>query len=312
MTIYDLCVAWNWVYDADFINFLEQSCQARGLSLFQITPGNLPQVLNALVAREMSCRVFFDRASDEDSQFLPLVQWIREDSILAINAYDRASRTWDKARMHSLLVSRGLQVPPTIILPPYIEKPELPEIDLCELGNQFTIKPAHGSGGIGVFTSASSWDQALAVRKEHATDHYLLQAQIAPLQVESRPAWFRVIYCAGEVHPCWWDPLTHVYTPVSEAEKNVYGLGQLEAIALTIAHVCKLDLFSTEIAHTSPDKFVVVDYVNDQIDLRLQSRTAEGVPDSIVQQVAERLVSQMVHRRRKRRRVSADLQTNHS
>jgi hypothetical protein len=310
MEIYDLCVAWNWVYDADFIGILDQSCQSRGLSLLQITPGNLPQILNALVGRELSCRVFFDRASDEDPQFLPLVQWVQEDSIQAINAYEIASRTWDKAHMHSRLVSRGLDVPPTIILPSYLEKPELPEIDLCKLGEQFTIKPAHGSGGVGVMTKASSWDQVLAVRKEHATDHYLLQAQVAPIQVDTHPAWFRVIYCAGVVYSCWWNPVSHVYTPVSEAEKSGHGLDTLDEIALVIARLSKLDLFSTEIAYTPEDKFVVVDYVNDQIDLRLQSRTQEGVPDAIVQGVADGLVSQVLHRRRKRpRRTKVKIQS---
>jgi hypothetical protein len=38
---------------------------------------------------------------------------------------------------------------------------------------------------------------------------------------------------------------------------------------------------------------VVVDYVNDQIDLRLQSKILEGVPDDIVQDIAERLVNQV-------------------
>jgi hypothetical protein len=315
MDIYDLCVAWNWVYDADFVGLLDKSCQARGLSLLQITTGNLPQMLNALVGRELSCRVFFDRASDEDPQFLPLVQWVQEDSIHAINAYERASRTWDKSRMHSLLVSRGLDVPPTIILPPFIENPEIPEIpevDLCKLGEQFTIKPAHGSGGVGVMTKASSWEQVLAVRKEHATDHYLLQAHVAPLQVETRPAWFRVIYCAVEVFSSWWDPYSHVYSPVTQAEKNQYSLGPLDEIAHAIARLSKLDLFSTEIAYTAENKFVVVDYVNDQIDMRLQSRTVEGVPDFIVQEVADRLVAQLVHHRRRARQPKAEVQSGKS
>ncbi len=302
MDIFDLCVAWNWVYDTDFIGLLDQSCQSSGLSLLQITPGNLPQMLNALVGRELSCRAFFDRASDEDPQFLPLVQWVREDAILAINAYERASRTWDKARMHSLLVAHGLNVPHTIILPPYIKKPEIPLVELYSLGEQFTIKPAHGSGGVGVLTGASSWDQVIAVRKEHATDHYLLQAHVAPIQVANRPAWFRVIYCSGEIYSCWWDPLSHVYTPVSDVEKVDYGLGLLDKIALAIAGICKLDLFSTEIAYTSEDIFVVVDYVNDQIDLRLQSHSVEGVPDAIVRAVAEGLIHHVVHHRPKARR----------
>lgn len=291
MMIYDLCVAWNWAYDADFIGLLDSSCQSRGLSLLQIKPENLPQMLNSLVGGEFSCRVFFDRASDADPQFLPLIQWVSEVSISSINSYEYAARTWDKAELHAALVSQGLSVPPTIILPPYIEQPELPALDLCPLGEQFTIKPAHGSGGVGVMTNATSWEQALTVRQEHATDQYLLQAHITPLQLDARPGWFRVLYCAGQVYPCWWDPSSHIYAPVTDVDKECHGLNPLEEITTAIAQLCELDLFSTEIAYISEGHFVVVDYVNDQIDLRLQSNTAEGVPDEIVRSIAQRLVS---------------------
>jgi hypothetical protein len=295
MYIYDLCVAWNWEYDADFIGLLDTSCQIRGLSLLQIKPENLPQMLNSLVGGELSCRVFFDRASDVDPQFLPLIQWVSEDSIHSINIYERAARTWDKAEMHSMLVSQGISVPPTIILPPFIEQPELAVLDLCPLGDQFTIKPAHGSGGVGVMTNATSWEQALSVRQEHATDQYLLQAHITPIQLDTRPAWFRVLYCAGQVYPCWWDPSSHIYHPVTDADKECHGLDPLEEITTAIAKLCGLDLFSTEIAFVSEDRFVVVDYVNDQIDLRLQSNAAEGVPDEIVKSIAQRLVSHVAN-----------------
>ncbi len=291
MVVYDLCIAWNWAYDADFVSLLEQSCASRGLTLLQIKPDNLPQMLNMLVEGEIHCRVFFDRASDVDTQFLPLIQWTREDAVLSINPYERASHTWDKAEMHSLLVVEGLSVPPTIILPPHIEYPELPEIDLGELGEQFTIKPAHGSGGIGVMINATSWDQVITVRQEHATDYYLLQAHITPVQLDNRPAWFRVIYCNGQVFPCWWDPVTHVYSPVTDAEKLCHQLDPLDEITLAIASLCGLDLFSTEIGLTADRQFMVVDYVNDQIDLRLQSTTSEGVPDEIVKAIAQQLSS---------------------
>jgi hypothetical protein len=291
MIIYDLCVAWNWEYDADFIGLLDLSCQSRGLSLLQINPGNLPQMLNSLVERELSCQVFFDRASDVDSGFLPLIQWVGEDSIHSINAYERAMHTWDKAEMHSLFVSQGLCVPPTIILPTYIEHPELTPIDLSSLGDQFTIKPAHGSGGVGVMINATSWDQVLTVRKENATDQYLLQALVTPIQLDFRPAWFRVIYCTGQVFPCWWNPSSHIYTPVTETEKNSHGLNPLDDITIAIAHLCGLELFSTEIAFTPEGQFVVVDYVNDQIDLRLQSKSVEGVPDMIVKAIADQLAN---------------------
>jgi hypothetical protein len=54
-----------------------------------------------------------------------------------------------------------------------------------------------------------------------------------------------------------------------------------------------LDLFSTEIALTLDGLFMVVDYVNDPIDLRLQSKATDGVPDQIVSHIAESLVERV-------------------
>ena len=55
-----------------------------------------------------------------------------------------------------------------------------------------------------------------------------------------------------------------------------------------IASICKLDWFSTEIALT--DEFIVVDYVNDEIDTRVQSTAMDGVPDDIIESIAKQLV----------------------
>ena len=117
MTNYDLCVAWNWEYDTDFIAMLEEGCKTKGLSMLQITPANLAESLHSLADQQVGCRAFFDRASDEDPQFMPLVQWVHENRIFGINSYERASLTWDKAEMHSLLVTVGVDDPHTFILP---------------------------------------------------------------------------------------------------------------------------------------------------------------------------------------------------
>jgi hypothetical protein len=129
----------------------------------------------------------------------------------------------------------------------------------------------------------------LAARQAHPTDRYLLQAHIVPIQLDARPAWFRVIYCAGQVYPCWWDTTTHVYTPVTLEEADRHGLSPLSNITTRLARLCGLDFFSTEISLSSDGLFVLIDYVNDQIDLRLQSKAADGVPDAIVRDMAERL-----------------------
>ena len=292
-TQYDLCLAWNWKYDADFVALLEKACRSHGLSLLQITPHNREEMLNALSDEQIVFRAFFDRASDEDVHFIPLDQWARDHDVYRINPRERAVRAWNKAAMHLVLNEAGLHTPYTIILPAYEEEPDLSPIDLSRLGEGFIIKPAHGGGGEGVIKGASSLSQVLIARQEYPADKYLLQARIVPTQLSSRRAWFRVIYCAGQVYPCWWDPSTHIYIPTTLVEETHYRLIPLRQMTARIAQVCGLELFSTEIALTNEGLWVVVDYVNDQIDLRLQSNTPDGVPDDIARDVAERLLARV-------------------
>lgn len=289
MTVYHLCLAWNWPPDADFVALFDAACRSRGLSPLQAVPGNIAHLVHLLDDGQLAFCVLFDRASDSDARFNALIQWAGEHAAYCINPPEHAQRTWDKAAMHTALIGAGLHTPYTIVLPPHAEQPTLPPVDLSPLGTRFTIKPAHGGGGEGVVMEATSWEQVLHARQEHPTDHYLLQAHVTPTTLDGSPAWFRVIYCAGQVYPCWWDTHTHVYTPVACAEENHYGLGRLREITATIACLSGLDLFSTEIALTAEGLYVVVDYVNDQIDLRLQSKAHDGVPDAIVHDIAERL-----------------------
>ena len=132
-------------------------------------------------------------------------------------------------------------------------------------------------------------------RQMHPADHYILQRQITSIRLQDRPAWFRVISCGGNIFPCWWHPTSHQYAPVTLDEVYRYNLEPLWGITDTVAKVCGLDIFSSEIALTPENKFVAVDYVNDQIDLRLQSAAADGVPDQIIQWLAHILASMVYH-----------------
>jgi len=291
MNSYDLCLAWNWEYDHDFVVLLEAACQSRGVSLLQITPDNLADLIAPLTNQEIVFRFFCDRASDTDNRFDPIVQWARDFALYRINPDERARRTWNKVNVHLTFSSAGLQTPDTIILPSYEEQPVLPPIDLGPLGRSFMIKPAHGGGGEGVISGATCLSEVLSARQEYPNDEYLLQAQVVPANFGPYPAWFRVIYCAGSAHPSLWDPLTHVYTPVTFLQEDRHRIDSLHEVTVFIASICGLDLFSTELCLTADDRLVVVDYINDPIDLRLQSRAFDGVPDEIVHDIVGSLAT---------------------
>jgi hypothetical protein len=191
--------------------------------------------------------------------------------------------------MHLELIQAGIHTPYTILLSPFIEQPVLPLLDLSPLGDQFVIKPSNGGGGEGVILGASSLDQILRARMEFPEQKYLVQATINPRTIQGRPAWFRVFYAARKTYPCWWHPFTHVYAIVTPQEEIKYNLMPLHDITKRIAAICKLDWFSTEVSLTL-ENFVVIDYVNDGIDTRIQSKAVDGVPDEIIQEIAEGLV----------------------
>ncbi len=135
---------------------------------------------------------------------------------------------------------------------------------------------------------ACSIEEILQARMEFPEQKYLIQAHVTPCMIEDTPAWFRVFYANGETYPCWWDTDTHVYTNVTAEEESQHRLGRLREITKRIASICKLDWFSTEIALA--DEFIVVDYVNDEIDTRVQSQAMDGVPDEIMESIAKQLV----------------------
>jgi len=285
---YDICLPWYWEFDIDFVHFVEEACRKQGLTFWQITPDNLLESITALYKGEKSFNTLLDRSQGDD-RFLPINNWAKEYNKKRINPPELSKWSEDKATMHLELISAGVHTPYTILLSSFLDQPALPHLDLTPLGQQFVIKPSNEGGGEGVILGAFSFDQILRGRMQFPEQKYLLQATVTPRTIQGRPAWFRVFYSVGKTYPCWWHPLTHVFSSVTQSEENKYELTPLHGITKRIASICKLDWFTTEIALTH-EEFVVVDYVNDQIDTRIQSKAVDGAPDEVMQSVATQLV----------------------
>ena len=284
----DLCLPWYWEYDIDFVRFAEGACHEHGMTFWQITPDNLLEAITALYRGERSFSVLLDRSQGDD-RFLPINNWAKEHKKKRINPPELSKWSEDKATMHLELINAGIHTPYTILLTPFLEQPALPDLDLTPLGLQFVIKPSNEGGSAGVILGASSLDQILRARMEFPQQKYLLQATVTPRTIQGHPAWFRVFYAVGKTYPCWWHPLTHVFASVTQSEEHKYDLSPLHDITHRIASICRLDWFTTEIALTH-ENFVVVDYVNDQIDTRIQSKAVDGAPDEVMRSVANQLV----------------------
>lgn len=284
---YDLCLPWYWKYDDIFVGMVERACIEQGVSLWQIRPDNLLESITALYQGITTFKTLLHRGQGE-ATFDPIPRWAKEFGARRINPAELSAWSEDKATMHLELISAGLHTPYTILIAPFLEQPVIPQIDLAPLGEHFVIKPSNEGGGEGVIMGATSMEEILQARMEFPEQKYLVQAQIVPRIIDDKPAWFRVFYANGKTYPCWWNPLTHIYAKI-EAEENISReLANLKGVAQRVASICKLDWFSTEIALAN--KFVVVDYVNDEIDTRVQSQALDGAPDEVMNDIAKQLV----------------------
>jgi hypothetical protein len=291
LQIFDLAIAWCWKYDADFIFQIDKECGKRGLFSYLIHPHNLFETMHKLNSGEMGYKVFFDRASDQEEEFEELVDLMKTCRVRMVNDVDRALWSSDKATMHLEFLTGGINVPYTIILPPYEENPDLDSIPLEKVGRPFVLKPACGGCGDGVVLDAQSIHDIQIARREYKEDKYLVQEKIIPVRIGKRRAWFRIFYVCGKVLPCWWDDQTKIAEVLdpSQVDEKIYF--EIERIIRKIATISKLDIFSTEIAFTSSEKLLVIDHVNDQVDLRKKSSHFDGIPDEVVDRIVISLVN---------------------
>ncbi len=123
---YDLAVAWEWPLDNAFVERLLAHAAGLGLTAMAITRSNLASVLRDLGDGRLRLRWLLDRAADEGPDFAPLGLLAEQHGTRLINHAQHQDRACDKARNHILCAARGVPVPLTIIVPPFIDDPNPP------------------------------------------------------------------------------------------------------------------------------------------------------------------------------------------
>jgi hypothetical protein len=297
MEIFDLGLAFVWEYDEDFISLIETSMHKAGLSTYRIIEYNLYDVTDKVKNRKIGFNFYLDRASDVNDNFDILGKIICRRKTRIFNPYKNIKHSIDKASMHLEFITNGLEVPYSIIVPPHSQFRNIYiSIDeLSKLGRPFIIKPCNTTGGgIGVVTGAESLKEVFEERRTNSNDKYLLQQKIYPSMMNGRRAWFRCFWAFGKPIPVWWNDLTHIYDELTPDEMKYFKLSKLLILTKRIAMLTGLDFFSTEIVIPENKKFIVIDYVNDQCDMRIKSKHVDGVPDTTVIKIIENMVKAIV------------------
>jgi glutathione synthase/RimK-type ligase-like ATP-grasp enzyme len=292
MQIFDLAVAYTWKYDIEFINLIEKLFQKNGLKTFIIYKQNIHEVASLLRQRKLLFKAYLDRASDEDPEFEIITKLLIRKRCYLINPHKKTKKATDKSYFHKKLLRKNFRLPKTFIIESF-DKSEtlyLSDANLKELKIPFIIKPAiFSGGGQGVVKDASSIEQIQTERMKGHNEKYLIQEKVHPVKLENKRAWFRVFWAFGKVIPTWWDDHTHIYHTLTKEQIAKYKLQQLIKITQRLARVANIDYFSTEIVLAKNHQFILIDYINDQCDMRLQSLHVDGVPDVVVTQFIEQM-----------------------
>lgn len=296
MEIFDLAISYTWDYDKEFIDLLEKRFHRKGYKTFIIYKHNLSEVASLLRNNEIYFRAYLDRASDEDPGFEIITKLLTRKRSYIINPHKKTKKVTDKAYFHKKLLRKKFNLPKTFIVERYDKCPEisLTEEKIKELGIPFVIKPAvFSGGGQGVIKDGSSLEQIQNQRITSHSEKFLVQEKIHPIKIDHKRAWFRVFWAFGKVIPTWWDDHTHIYHRLTKEQLNKFKLNPLIKITKRLARIASIDYFSTEIALTKNHKFVLIDYINDQCDMRLQSLHPDGVPNKVVVQFIDELIKKV-------------------
>jgi len=290
MEIFDLGIGWDNETDDEFVKDLNDHALKEGLRPYLIHAYNFFFSLKDITDGELSFRCFFDRSSDDSSTFGGLADFLKQKDINFINHPDNVKNSIEKSKIHSMFISYGLPVPKTVFIKPQEEKQVL-EAKIQHVSVPCMFKSAFGSCSEDTALTINSLDDALRLMGQEEDKSYFAQEQVSPINLENKPAWFKVLYCLGEIILCRLDPLTREHETLSLRQIYRLGLHEIWPITKKIKQACRLDLFSTDIAMKEKGKFLIVDYVNYRPDMRKKSKFKDGLPDEIVDKIIGNIIA---------------------
>lgn len=279
-----------------FISTLKSECEARKLKFIFIDKPEIDTLSSKVKKGEFKLKFYLDMASetfDPKDEFIKFAYVLKDSGTRIVADPDDVKAAADKSITHFDLVRANIPVPFTVLIRNWESTRRLTDEEKEGLGFPLVIKPALGYAqkGVKIITQKATLKEIAEARKFNEGDNFLLQEYIEPKELNGDPAWFRIFHLFGEIIPCWWNPVTHIYRHVTLKEMDLYKLLPLIRITTEIARITRIDWFSCEIAVSKKNgEFVTVDYMNDQCAINPQSKFKDGVPDDLIEHIAERLV----------------------
>ena len=282
------------------VDLFQEAMSPYGLSVLLVNEANVDTIVAEVERGWLQPHVYLDLASSTKSRFNDLAHAAAARGVYVIDNPADLTTWTHKATSHVRLEQAGLPLPPTVILPRGSMDRELTAEERARVGERCVIKPSGGFGNRGVFVGVPpTIDQIAKARDFDRNDDWLVQKMISWTRFATpagdRPAYVRGYHLLGHRSLMWWckEGDTDHYELLSWEDLRKYDLLPAVDLIDRVASASRVDFFSSEIAITKaegPDRFVLIDYINDQCDMDPEARTGTvPVPEAWIKWVCARL-----------------------
>jgi hypothetical protein len=280
------------------VQFFHEAMSPYGLSVLPVNMSNVDRAMADIQRGWLRPFVYLDLASTTVPRFNDLLVTAARHGVYVIDHPDGLTDWTFKANSHQRLALAGLPVPPSVILPKSSPDRELTPDERAQIGERCVLKPSAGFGNkgvvVGVEPSAANISKA---RDFDRNDDWLVQRMISWTRLGDRPAYLRGYHLLGHRTLMWWcrQDDTDCYDLLPWDDLWTYNLLPAVDLIDRVAAASGLDFFSSEIAITSadphdPNRFVLIDYINDQCDMDPEARAGtSAIPQPWIKWVCARL-----------------------
>lgn len=278
------------------VELFQEAMAPYGLSILPVNQSNVNLVVQQIERGWLQPHVYLDLASSTHPRFNDLANAAAARGVYVID-HPADLTTWThKASSHQRLEQAGLPLPPSIILPKGSPDRELTEAERAMIDDRCVIKPSAGFANRGVVVGVEPTRAEIAKARDfNRDDDWLVQKMISWTRCGNRPAYLRGYHLLGHRSLMWWckENGEDRYELLTWADLQHYDLLPAVDLIDRVAAASGIDFFSTEIAITSangPDRFVLIDYINDQCDMDPECRPGTTpVPEAWVKWVCGHL-----------------------
>jgi len=282
------------------LKLLHQAMAARGLSILLVNKHSENWATEQVRRSRLHPVVFLDLCSRPGDSYFELLKMMAGAGVYTICHPDQIRWTL-KAFAHGELAKAGLPVPPTLILKAAEADRALTQAERALVGERVVIKPSYGVAGLGVVVGAETTQEAIAsARAYDRKDDWLIQKMVSWGEIdaekpkaERRPAYLRAYNVLGHRTLMWWSN-ERGYSRLTWDDFSRYHLAGVLELTDRIAAMTHMDFFSSEVAITSddpadPNRFVLIDYINDQCDIDPSADPARSPPEAWIRWICDRL-----------------------